>query len=863
MLRWFYILRAGIRSLFGSSRSDDQLQSDLQFHLEEATAEFMEQGLSRDEARTAALRAFGNPRVLIEEVRDISVWRWWERLIQDVRYGLRTFRRNPAFAFVALTSLALGIGANTAVFTVVNAALLRALPVSHPEQLVLLNPGSDFSYPHYLAIRDDNPVFSDLIAASRTRRMTITIGPEEEPASVKIVSANYFSGLGVPAIAGRVLTHGDDADRVAVVSHGYWSRRFGQSRDLPGRSVTIDGLPFTIVGVAAADFLSESPGEAPDIWASIALQLPARRDERGYSWLNLIGRLRPGTTRQQAEVAVSAILPSAPPEGPPRIEIVAGSQGVAHLRRMFADPLRILMVIAGIVLLIACTNLGSLLLTRGAAREGEMAMRLALGASRGRIVRQLMTESLMLACAGAALGLVFAVWGSQVLVQLASNVGQTVVLDLRLDPRVLLFTAAVAVAAATVFGLAPAIRTVRNAVGPAEPGHRVIVGGSRWRSRDVFIVAQLALSLILLAGGVMFGRTLRNLQNQDLGFKVDEVVLVEMAPARGYRPLLSALLPRLVERIQSIPGVTAATVVFNGPLGPGAGVYGLEVDGYTPRTPQDQRARADWVGPNYFAVTGIPLVIGRDFATTDNGSSQKVAIINETMARHYFGDRPALGRQFTFNKNRYEIVGIARNAKETDLRAVTPRVVYFPLLQGGGGPNALALRVAGLTPAALTAPIRAAVRDVDPRLTAVEIVTMSTRMHRTLIREHLLADLAGFFSALTLLLAAIGVYGTLAYTAARRTKEIGIRLALGSGRAAVMWMVLRAIVVRLAIGLVIGLSGIFATGRLIASLLFNVGPMDPVTLTLAMTTLTLVALAAGFLPALRASRLDPVAVLRQ
>ena len=339
--------------------------------------------------------------------------------------------------------------------------------------------------------------------------------------------------------------------------------------------------------------------------------------------------------------------------------------------------------------------------------------------------------------------------------------------------------------------------------------------------------------------------------------------MIEMAAERGYRPTLSSLIPRLVERAQSIPGVTAASLVFNGPLGPGAGVYGLQVDGYTPQSPQDQRARADWVGPNYFGVTGIPLIEGREFSLSDSSTSQKVAIINQTMARHYFGDRPALGRSFTFNKNRYEIVGIARNAKDTDLRQVTPRVVYFALLQGGGGPNALALRVAGVAPAALTAPVRAAIREVDPRLTAGEILTMSTRMHRTLIGEHLLADLAGFFSGLTLLLAAIGVYGTLAYTAARRTKEIGIRLALGSRRAAVVWIVLRAIVLRLAVGLLLGLAGIFVTGRLIASILYGLGPMDPATIALASLTLVLVSLAAGYLPAFRASRLDPVAVLRE
>ena len=865
MLRWFYVVRAAVRSLVTRRGFDDQARADLHFHLEQATAEYGQQGLSPEEARSAALKAFGNPTLVIEEVRDVSVWTWCDRLAQDLRYGLKTFRRSPAFAITALLSLALGIGANTAVFSVVNAALLRPLPVNRPEQLVLLNPRGDFSYPHYIGLRDGTRAFADLIAASQTRRTGIVLTTDTEQAFVKMVSGNYFSGLGVPASAGRVLTAAEEQERVAVISHGYWSRRFGESPEVIGRPITLDGLSFTIVGVAAPGFLSEAPGEAPDIWASIALQVPARRDERGYSWLNLIGRLKPEVTAGQAETELNALLAGAPTDGLRRIDVAPGSQGVAGLRNMFADPLQILMAVAGMVLLIACTNLGSLLLTRASAREAEISLKLAIGASRARIVRQLMTESLMLAFAGGALGLLFAAWASSALVQLASAVGPTLVLDLGPDLRVLVFTAAVSFAAAVLFGLAPAVRAVRNAaiISPTDPGHRVISGGGRWRTRDVFIVAQLALSLILLAVSAMFARTLSNLQNQDLGFQVDEVVMIEMAPDRAYRPVRSSLIPRLVERAQSIPGVTAASVVFNGPLGSGAGVYGLEIEGYTPQSPQDQRARADWVGPNYFVVTGIPLVEGRDFSLSDSNTSQRVAIINQTMAQHYFGARPALGRSFTFNKQRYEIIGIARNAKDTDLRQVTPRVVYFALLQGGGGPNVLALRVAGVAPSTLTAPVRAAIREVDPRLTAGEIVTMSARMHRTLIQEHLLADLAGLFGGLTLVLAAIGVYGTLAYSAARRSKEIGIRLALGSRRAAVVWMVLRAIVVRLAIGLLLGLAGVVAAGRLIESMLFGLGPTDPATLALASTILILVALTAGYLPAFRASRLDPIAVLRE
>jgi predicted permease len=850
MPRWVHVIRARLQSLFLRRRLDDQVAADVEFHLEEASAEYRRRGLSAEEARHAALREFG------------GVMRARERLSQDVRYGLRTFRRNPGFALTAILSLALGIGATTAVFTIVNAMLLRPLPVHHPEQLVLINPRSDFSYPHYVALRDGVRLFSDLVAASRANPVVLDVGAAGEQASIKIVSGNYFTGLGVPAARGRVLTSADDRDRVAVISRGYWSRQFGDSPDVVGRSIHLQGLPFTIVGVIDGSFVTEAPGDAPDIWTSIAFQLAARRDERGYSWLNLIGRLKPGTTPQQAEAEVNAVATGLS-LGFAHLEVAPGSQGIAGLRYTFSDPLLILLAIAFLVLLIACTNLGSLLLTRAAARESEMAMRLAIGASRVRIIRQLMTESLMLALAGGLIGSVFAVWGSGALLRLASSAGRAIVLDLTPDVRVLLFTAGASLAAAAVFGLVPAVRTVSTAASLGRGAHRVVGRSQRWSLRDAFIVVQLALSVMLLAGTAMFTRTVQNLEHQDLGFDVDAVLLVEMQPARGYRPTIATLVPRLLERAQGIAGVSAASVVFNGPLGGGSGVNGLEVDGFTPQTPQDQRARADWVGPSYFATVGIPIMSGRDFTFADDTSGPRVAVVNQTMARHYFRDGAALGRRFTFNKNHYEIVGIARDAKYTDLRDAVPRMIYFPLLQGGAGPNGWVLRAPGVAPSALAGAVRAAIRDVDPRLSAGDITTLSARLRRTLIREHLLSDLAGFFAGLTLLLASIGVYGTLAYTAAMRTKEIGIRLALGSRRAAVIWIVLRAIVVRVAIGLVLGFAGIVATGRLVASMLFGLTPTDPVTIGLSALTLIAVALLAGYLPALRASRLDPASVLRE
>lgn len=870
-MRWFDMARVRVRAAFSRRAVDEQLDADLQFHLEQATAEYLERGLSGEEARRAALRAFGNPTRVIEDVRDMSVWTWWERLMQDVRYGLRTFRRNPLFAGAAVLSLALGIGANTAIFTLINAVLLRPLPVSYADHLTLLVPAGDdrFSYPEYLALREGSRAFSDLTAASSSRKAGVRVGVETEQAFVKMVSGNYFAGLGVSAEKGRVFGSAEEVAPVAVISRGYWSRRFSESPAAVGHPIALSGVAFTIVGIAPADFFGEAPGESPDIWATLALQTPESRRERGFSWLQLIGRLEPGRTSEQAETELNAVLAQARAANAPgavrRIALVPGARGSSRLRDIFSDPLRVLMAIVSLVLLIACTNVSSLLLARGAARQGEIAMRLAVGASRGRIVRQLVTESMLLAAFGGALGLAFASWGTGLLVRLISNaVGRPLVFDVLPDVRVLLFTGAVSVVAGVLFGLIPAWRAVSSAAGLAlaDAGRQIVTRERRWGLRDSLIAVQLALSLVLLAVSAMFIRTLGNLKAQDLGFQSDDVVLVEVIRERGYRPAVSMLVPRLLERIQAISGVDVASAAFTGTLATSGGVNGLQVEGFTPKDAQDQRARADWVGPNYLRTARMPLVAGRDFSAADNAGAPRVAIVNQTFARFYFADGDAIGRRFTFNKNAYEIVGIAKNAKYTELRETAPRLVYFSLLQGGGDLNNLEVRTDGRAPSSITAALRTVIREVDPRLSVGEVSTLSARIDRKLSREHLVAGLTGYFGGLTLLLVSIGMYGTLAYSTIGRTREIGVRLALGSGRDAVLWLVLRGVLIRLAIGLLLGVAGILASGRLIASMLFGLRPTDPSTITMAAMVLITVALVASVLPAFRASRLDPAAVLR-
>jgi predicted permease len=850
---------------------EDDVSRELREHIQLEIEEQIEDGRTPEEARTAALRAMGNVTLVKEQIRELSPWAWWDQLRQDVRHGLRSFRRSPAFAITTVLTIALGVGANGAIFSVIDAILLRTLPVADPGRLVVLHDTrlENFTYPDYLTLRDNNRTLDALIAASNVQRVLLDAGGDGELGSAKIVSSNYFSALGVRPGTGRLFAPGDDAQAVAVLSHGYWERRFNASPDAIGRALRINGASFTVVGIGPEGFHGETPGEAPDVWTTVMLQPPAALTERGFSWLYPMARLKPGVTAAQAQADLSALLAdpsSLADRANPRVEVSPGASGSPRWRQRVASPLVILMTVVGLVLLIACTNLASLLLTRGTAQQPEIAMRLAIGASRGRIVRQLMTETLILAMAGGALSLVFALWGGQFLVRMVSgiNPGPSLFLDLGIDTRLLLFTVGVSMLAGVLFGLAPSIRAVRSAgrsgIGA---GHRVVGRERAWGLRGMLTMIQVALSLVLVAGSVMFIRTLRNLESQDLGFRSDGLLRVELMGERGYRPP-PTFTPRLLARTAAIPGVQSATVAFFGTLSNQGSVNGLRFEGHTPRDAQEQRARMDAVGPDYFRTTGIRLAAGRDFASTDGPDAPKVGVINQTAARFYFGsDAAAVGRRFTFNNNDYEIIGVAENAKYAELREAPLRMVYFAALQRGGGTGVLEIRSAGGDAGALAASVRATVREADPRISVADTRTLADHIDRKLGRERMVADISGVFSLLTLLLVSIGVYGTVAYTASRRTKELGLRLALGARRRGVVWLVVRQVAVVVLIGVALGIAGALGVARLVQSLLFGLEPNDLVTFASAVGLLIGVALLAGFLPAFRASRLDPAAVLRE
>ena len=550
---------------------------------------------------------------------------------------------------------------------------------------------------------------------------------------------------------------------------------------------------------------------------------PDTRDERGrgYSWLYLMGRLKPGGTIEPAHADLASLLVQSRPTSPAaetlsRLRVAHGARGLPALRDRFSEPLQVVMALAAIVLLVACTNLAGLLLTRGTARRWEIAMRLAIGATRTRVMRQLLTESLLLAAAGGALGIAVAVWGSAALLRLPLG-DRPVTLNVGLNLRMLAFTGAISIVAGICFGLAPAWQSAR---GGAIRGSLRVVGHERvWGLRGALIAVQVALSLMLLAGSGMFVRTLRNLETQDVGFRADHVLLVQIVSERGYRPVLSELIPRLLERVSGVPGVASASVAIGGTLRT-IGAVIVQVEGSTSR----DRLNADWVGPDYVRTAGMTLIAGRDFSLADDDRGQKVVIVNQTMAHRYFGDSDALGRRVMFNKDEYLIVGVAKDAKYVDLRESTPPFVYFPTLQTRSGVGNLEVRTSDAAPPALAATILRLIHDVDPHLSAGTAMTLSDRIDRKLGREHLVADLAGFFGMLTLALLSIGVYGTLAYSVGQRTKEIGVRVALGARRAGIVWMVLRQIAGVVAVGIVVGAVGVLVVGRLVKPLLFGVAP---------------------------------------
>jgi predicted permease len=905
---WFYTVPLRLRSLFRRAQVEQELDEELRYHLERQIEENITKGMTEEEARSAALRAMGGVEQRKEECRDTRRVRLIEDLMQDLRYGLRTLRKSPGFTIVAVLSLALGIGANTAIFSLVDPVLLRFLPVKDPEQLIVLNTvdqrgkeGPWFSYPMYEKLRARTQVFSGVFAACSHGSIDIVgaePGNQTAKARLLLVSGEYFQVLGVNAVAGRTLTSADNqtpgAHPVAVLSHRFWQRRFGGDASVIGKVITLKSQPLTIIGVTTPEFFGAEWGEAPDIWAPLMMAptLYWRPSDFSDVDIEIMARLRPEVSREQAQAALDIFLEQIKSEpndlgkqgGMSRILVTPGSQGIMLNRAWLSQPLRILMAVVGMALLIACANVANLLLARAARRAPEVAVRLTIGAGRFRLIRQFLTESALLAAAGAVLGLLFAWWGSHVILALISefdtSTGTILAFGIGaiLDARILGFTIALTLLATLLFGLAPALIATRQDLNtalkaPALPRSRLSLSRS-------LVIAQVALSLLLLTGAGLFVQTLHNLRTR-VGFAAEQIIHFGIdLRASGYKPEQFADLDRrILERLNSAPGVRSATM--EGWWDPGRKSWAccIAMEGYAHRPDEDRYVQTKLVRPGYFQTLGLPLLLGRDFTPQEISSEPekfaKVAIINETMARQYFGTANPLGKRFGWgdpqpgisdrpgfrfdrgDPRRFEIIGVAKDTVYRDLRDKMRPLIYFP----GQSGNYIVVRAAG-PGAPLVVTIRHEIQAVDKKLEVGDIFTASQRLDQELFLERLLAKLSSFFALLALLLACVGLYGVMSYDVARRTHEIGIRMALGAQRRDVIGLVLRETILLVSIGVIIGLGAALGATRLITSLLYDLTPNDPLTISLASLLLLTVAALAGYLPARRASRVDPMVALR-
>jgi predicted permease len=1020
----------------------DDLDRDIREHIARETQDNIERGMPRDEARFAALRKFGNATRIKEETREVWTLVWFEQLLQDLRFAFRTLRKSPGFTIVAVLTLALGIGANTAIFSLIDAVMLRSLPVENPSQLVLLrwgarkspnihgymssgdcpsdlqrgavNPsGCSFSEPVFKQIAQAD-AFSGVAAFANAGRLNLS---GNGPASVingQVVSGNFFHTFGVKAALGRTFEPADDSESaapVAVLNYGYWQSAFGGSREIIGRTIQLNNDSFTIIGIAEPRFTGVTPGSDYDIWLPLSagqrttdpMRWGNRQADVSFWWLTVIGRLKPDVPLAQAQAIVSGIFsnemlhgsvplfqgggpgggpppgpgpggpagggqvhqemvmaggpgsagggapPSLPPPqlhsapapaqaqvqihreapggapppqsagnkpiimaapqgpapsgGPPRpgeeasapatlsapadnptVTLVPAQTGLTGSRSLYSNPLYVLMLAVGIILLIACANVAGLMLARAAARQKEMAVRLALGAGRARIIRQLLTESVLLSAAGGAVGILFAYWGAHAIISfVSSNQTRPLGFATGIDPRVLGFTVAISILTGIFFGMAPAFRSARVNLAPTlkegEGSSATFAhAGAKWFSMsNGLVVAQVALAMVVLVGAGLLVRTLQNLRSIDVGFDSHNVVIFGIDPTLvGYKgPQLDSFYRDLQGRLSETPGVKSASY-SEMPLLSG----GLMITGFHwPGTPQDQESEADTleVGPNFFDTLHIPLLTGRGFTASDfvlsatnDGATPTSAptpvIVNQAFVEKYLGKENPLGKHFGESpadangpaNPGMEIIGVVRDAKYNDLRREIHAMIYSP--QTGGGAS-FELRTAA-DPQAILPAIRKTVAQVNANLPLFDVKTESQQIDRILFQERLVARLSSFFALLALLLACIGLYGLLSYEVSRRTREIGIRLALGAQAADVLRLIVKQGIVLGLVGAAVGAGVAIGVTRYMSAMLYDVHANDPLTIIAVAALLTIVALAACYIPARRAMRVDPIVALR-
>ncbi len=882
-----------IASLFRSRRLDQELEEEQRAHISMRTEELMAQGVPAQEARLRALRAFGNRALLKEETRDAELFRWLETLTQDIRFGIRQLRRNPGFTAVALLTLALGIGANTAMFSVVNAVLLRPLPFPEPQRIMSLRTLStrngapqpnSLSYPDYHEYREGNRSM-EAVASYYDNYLSLTgVG---EPAMLRgqVVGADLFKILGVKPALGRGFLPADDApgQHVAIISNLLWKKRFHSDSGMIGRGISLSGKEYTIVGVAPEGFQFPIQAQPTEVWVTVARdyepESPSEKpvgEQRGAHFLSVIGRLKPGVTREQAETDLSAIARALSAQYPDQNKYYTAVRVEELLRSMVGDtrtPLTILLAAVGFVLLIACANVANLVLARSNGRSTEIAVRAALGASRGRIVRQLTTEAIMLSVGGAVLGALLAKWAVSATVGLyPQNLPR--IAEVSIDGRVLLFIAGLAILTGILFGLAPAVHASRRNLNERmREGLRGAVGDSAHsRMRSVLVVAETAIGVMLLIGAGLLIRSLNRLSHVDLGLNPDHLLTAYfgLSEKRYNADQQDRFYQELMDKLRSLPGVTAAAGTQQLPLGNDD--WSISFDVVERRVPESQQPSAAFynVTSGFFETLQIPLLAGRTFNRSDTRISKPVMIINQEFANKYFPSENPLGKMVEIGvgegkararwKTR-EIVGIVGNFRATDLSQPARAAFFVPMPQLIWGPPTLVLRVAG-DPNALVSSLRRVLAGMDPDAPLFEIKTMEDYLVLDLGRARFQTALLSLFAGIALLLTAIGLYGVVAYGVAQRTHEIGVRMALGASRKDVLQMVLNQGLLLTFLGVAVGVLGALGLAKFIESLLYQILPRDPATYLVVCVTLGVVALLASYIPAMRAIRVDPVVALR-
>jgi macrolide transport system ATP-binding/permease protein len=896
------ILRFG--GLFNKRRKDDELADEIAGHIQMHIEDNLRLGMTREEARRQAMIKLGGLESTKEAYREQRGLPLLDTIWQDIRYGARQLRKNPGFTAVAVLTLALGIGANTALFTAIDTIMFRPLPARDPAKLVFVANGrdKDFSFPFYERLRAALTSMEGFSAAQyrAPRRELVLTGADSvaQEISAQGVTGNFFGVLGVPPLLGRTLVEEDDrkgaAEPVVVISHALWVRQFAGDPAVIGRNIRLDNVPVTIIGVMPDGFVGFSADVKPDVWWP--LQLVSRLETRqsplgeGVSWLVLFGRLREGVSHKHAQAEVSVFFrreledelarkanrPTAERERilNQKLDLLSGRAGFVGARDEFRQPLFVLMAAVCVVLLIACTNVAGLLLARGAVRHREFAVRTALGAGRQRLVRQLVTESVLLALLGGMAGLIIAFAGTTFLSNFLAQ--SSTPLPLQPDGRALFFTLAVSLATGAIFGFAPAWRSSRLDLVTAIKDQANAIAGRRGRLQPLLVVAQVALAVLLLAGAGLFARTLQNLRTVDFGFRGENLLSLAIDPGRAPRTPAQQelLLRRLLIELKTAPGVSSVSLGGAGLL-TGNGInMDVDVEGYSRAPDEEMRVRTVLAGPDFFGTLGVPLLRGRGFTTADEPPSPRagepahatVAVIGESMARRFFDEADPVGKHFTVDgasKVRLEIVGVAKDTRySSDLRADIPLQFYIPYFGSGiRMPPTFYLR-ADQPAALLMASIRQLLNRVDPALKIKTLRSMTEVIDQLLLRERIIAQLVGFFSLFALLLSSLGLYGSLSFRVAQRSREIGVRIALGATLQGVMKLVLRQGLALVLLGGAIGIGAALVATRFVSSLLYGVTPQDPLTFAAVTTVLMAAAALASWLPARRAAKVDPLVALR-